>query len=804
MPMSTYLVAFVVGPLEATEPVDVDGIPLRIVHVPGKDHLTGFGLDVGAFAPALVPGLLRHPVSGDKVDLLALPDFAAGAMENLGCITFRESAAARRSGHEHAERAAARRRRRRPRARPHVVRRPGHDAVVERHLAQRGLRHLHGGRGLRRLPARLEAVGRRSASSARRRFETDSLASTRPVEFEVVSPADADGMFDVLTYQKGGALLRMLEQYLGEERFRDGIRHYLRKHSYGNTETSDLWDAIEATTGEPVRRHHGQLDLAGRLPAGDGAALDGGDLVLAQRRFLFGDGDDDGRAAGPSRCTSASGAAKSPRRTAGAARRRRERGAAARPDAVVVVNAGGHGFFRVAYDDELRGRLAGVGAGRAVDRRALQPRRRRLGRGGGRPLAPTTSCRFVEGFADERDARGVAGRSLTGLRWCGRLLDGEAAQRFRARVARPRRRPRSPTSAGSRPTARTTSPASCAGSSSARWPCWATTPTRRAQARAILDAAPADGASVDPEVAAAATVVVAATGDDDDYERLRRPLPGRRDPAGPAALPVRPGRVRRRGADAAHAATSPSAGEVKTQNAPFLLTRCIANRDHGAHGLALRPRALGRGQRPLPDNTDRAHGRPGEDCSPARAAGRRGRASSPSTRIPQARQDARAGAGAPAGQRRLREREASTLATTLRSVERSRPQGRGLRSRAVRRSARRPLRARRGQRGVRREPAALVSRARRGGRGGARRAGGGHVPRDDQRPPGDDAAHTARSARPVPGAFRHRVRHAHRRDGVRAGAPPPPVGGRRLRPIRSSACGRHWPSWTPGAPRAWW
>ena len=52
-------------------------------------------------------------------------------------------------------------------------------------------------------------------------------------------------MFDVLTYQKGGSLLRMLEQYLGAERFRQGVSHYLDTHAYGNTETSDLWDAIE-------------------------------------------------------------------------------------------------------------------------------------------------------------------------------------------------------------------------------------------------------------------------------------------------------------------------------------------------------------------------------------------------------------------------------------------------------------------------------------------------------------------------------------------------------------------------------
>ena len=111
--MSSYLVAFVVGRLEVSEPIDVNGIPLRIVHVPGKSHLTEFGLDVGAFSLRWFEEYYGIKYPSDKVDLVALPDFAAGAMENLGCITFRENAAAGRSGHEHPERARGRRRRRR-------------------------------------------------------------------------------------------------------------------------------------------------------------------------------------------------------------------------------------------------------------------------------------------------------------------------------------------------------------------------------------------------------------------------------------------------------------------------------------------------------------------------------------------------------------------------------------------------------------------------------------------------------------------------------------------------------------------
>ena len=92
MVMSTYLVAFVVGPLEHTDPVDVDGVPLRVVHPLGKGHLTGFALDVGAHALRFFRDYFGIPYPGEKLDMVAIPDFAAGAMENLGCVTYRESA----------------------------------------------------------------------------------------------------------------------------------------------------------------------------------------------------------------------------------------------------------------------------------------------------------------------------------------------------------------------------------------------------------------------------------------------------------------------------------------------------------------------------------------------------------------------------------------------------------------------------------------------------------------------------------------------------------------------------------------
>src|SRR5581483_4845195 len=90
--MSTYLVAFVVGPLELTEPRLVDGVPLRVAHVPGKSHLTDFALEIGEHALKFFTQYFALPYPGDKLDLIALPDFAFGAMENLGAVTFRETA----------------------------------------------------------------------------------------------------------------------------------------------------------------------------------------------------------------------------------------------------------------------------------------------------------------------------------------------------------------------------------------------------------------------------------------------------------------------------------------------------------------------------------------------------------------------------------------------------------------------------------------------------------------------------------------------------------------------------------------
>ncbi len=251
MKMSTYLVAFVVGPLEATDARVVDGVPLRVIHQPGHKHLTGFALDVAEHALEYFSDYYGIPYPASKLDLVAIPDFAFGAMENLGCVTFRDV-------YLLVDQANASR-----------VELKNVAAVINHEIAHMwfgDLVTMGWWNGIWLNEAFATFMEARATDAFRPEwdywtdfsfgrsaaFAVDSLESTRPVEYRVETPEDAEGMFDVLTYEKGASVVRMLEQYLGETVFRDGIRAYLARHAYGNTDTADLWDALAEVSGESV------------------------------------------------------------------------------------------------------------------------------------------------------------------------------------------------------------------------------------------------------------------------------------------------------------------------------------------------------------------------------------------------------------------------------------------------------------------------------------------------------------------------------------------------------------------------
>src|SRR5436305_13990802 len=112
----------------------------------------------------------------------------------------------------------------------------------------------------------------------------DGLHSTRPIEFPVAAPKDADAMFDVLTYEKGASVLRMIEQYLGADEFRAGVRLYLERHKFANTETGDLWSALGEAAKQPIPEIMDGWVFRAGYPVVS-ARLEGNNLLLAQQRF---------------------------------------------------------------------------------------------------------------------------------------------------------------------------------------------------------------------------------------------------------------------------------------------------------------------------------------------------------------------------------------------------------------------------------------------------------------------------------------------------------------------------------------
>ena len=578
MPMSTYLVAFVVGKLEATDPVDVDGVPLRIVHTPGKGHLTSFGLDVGAKSLRWFVNYYGIPYPDAKIDMVALPDFAAGAMENVGCITYRESLLLVD-----------------PKTSTQADQQNVAD-VVSHELAHMWFGDLvtmkwWNGIWLNEAFATFMEVAavdsfrtewqRWTSFSLERSaaFEVDSLLNTRSVEFEVRSAQDCEGMFDVLTYQKGGSLLRMLEQYLGTERFRDGIRLYLKTHSYGNTETSDLWDAIETAVsndgGEPVR------DLMDSWIWQPGyplilASLDATKtkLILQQQRFSF----------TPDLLTETQHWL--------VPVHIRINGTDAKyllsdqpleisinnSNEAIVINAGGYGYYRVAYSPELLTRLQGPELAKlaVIERYSLVDDAWNAVVAG--RLAAIDFVSFVSGFTRERDLA-VWQAIAIGLRGCGRLLSEsnypKLQQHIRTLVA--------PVIAElgwqSQP-GEDDLRAKLRGILVVLLAVNGNDTDAQKKCQELLERHDEQSDSVHPELVAAATTVVASTSGEGAYEYFLDKFRTTTNPQDQLRYLYAltdfdsPELVQR-------TCNFAIAGEVKSQNAPFVLARCIALRENG-------------------------------------------------------------------------------------------------------------------------------------------------------------------------------------------------------------------------------
>ncbi len=567
MPMSTYLVAFVVGPLEATDPIDVGGVPVRVVHRPGQGHLTGFALEVARHALAFYEDYYDIAYPSDKLDLVAVPDFAFGAMENLGCVTFREVLLL---------------------VDPEGASQPERQRVAD--VINHELAHMWFGdlvtmkwwEGIwlnEAFATFMETAcsdhfrpdwgvwttfGRARAAA----FDTDALRATRPIEYPVVSPEQAEAMFDILTYEKGASTVRMLEQYLGETAFRDGVRHYLRTHSHSNADTGDLWESLEHVTGEPVGRIMRSWIFQGGYPL---VSVDGTShgVRLSQARFtLDPEAGDERRWNIPLRIRASADKTSSARSVLLDTASIQLTG----PDHdIVTANADGSGFYRVELDPVMLERICAGGGEdlNAPERHALVDDAWALTLAG--RLDAASYLALAESFASDPDLTVWQALSV-GFAGLTHFIDTPTESALRTRIAEV-----------VRPAADTLGTQPPKGDSDR-------TRELRATLIRLMGTVGNDSATIaecrrlidhpDPTIAAAALFVVAHHGDNDDFRRIRDAWQNADDPQSEQ-------RNLRSLADFPDARLVGSIladtinGGVRSQDGPYLIRRALINRHAG-------------------------------------------------------------------------------------------------------------------------------------------------------------------------------------------------------------------------------
>jgi puromycin-sensitive aminopeptidase len=282
-PLSSYLVALALGNLKSTPTQEVRGVPVRTWAQPEKLHLAAFGQDVAVNVLPRLEDYFGIPYAFGKVDQVAVPDFEAGAMENAGLITYREVALL---------------------LDPNTASLPVQKQVAE--VITHELSHQWFGNWVTMVwwddlwlneafatwmaykivdqwkPEWRVWLDFDSGKAAA--LHLDALSSTHPVRADVHNAAEATENFDAITYEKGGAVLRMIEGYLGADRFREGIRAYMKKHGQSNAVADDLWNALAEASKQPV------LQLANSWIRQSGYPLvsvhiHGREVKLKQERF---------------------------------------------------------------------------------------------------------------------------------------------------------------------------------------------------------------------------------------------------------------------------------------------------------------------------------------------------------------------------------------------------------------------------------------------------------------------------------------------------------------------------------------
>ena len=284
--MSTYLMVLVVGEFSSTEMRKANDVPIRVWAPTGQEKMGSYALGAACECMVFLENYFGIKFPAKKLDLIAIPDFAPGAMENLGAITFKDSLLLidEKTGSNFAKRSAL----------SVIAHEMAHqwfgDLVTMRWWDDLWLNEAFATWAASKTEDSLRPEWRiraKEMSSRADAMRIDELASTRAIHAHVGNPKQASEMFDAITYDKGSNVLRMLEVFVGEKTFQKGVHDYLEAHKFDNAVSDDLWSSIgAASNGVPVQKMMQTWIMQGGFPLVSEKSGAGKSLTVSQERFL--------------------------------------------------------------------------------------------------------------------------------------------------------------------------------------------------------------------------------------------------------------------------------------------------------------------------------------------------------------------------------------------------------------------------------------------------------------------------------------------------------------------------------------
>ncbi|XP_037441407.1 aminopeptidase M1-C-like [Triticum dicoccoides] len=354
-PMSTYLVAIVVGLFEYVEDMTTKGTRVCVYTQTGKSNQGKFALGVGVKSLNLYKDYFATPYPLPKLDMVAIPDFAPGAMENYGLVTYREVALLFDDKSSSAS------------SKQNVAITVAHELAHQwfgNLVTMEWWTHLWLNEGFATWMSHLAVdssfpqwkIWTQFLDRTTTALRLDSLEASHPIEVEIHHASEVDQIFDAISYDKGASVIRMLQSYLGAEHFQKAMASYMKKYAYSNAKTEDLWAVLEKETGEPVKDLMTTWTKQKGYPVIN-AKIKGNDIEIEQAQFLLDGSSGSGMWIVP--ITSGCGAYDTQKKLLLKLKRDKLVTGSQCGDLkkggnfFTKLNVNGTGFYRVKYDDEL-------------------------------------------------------------------------------------------------------------------------------------------------------------------------------------------------------------------------------------------------------------------------------------------------------------------------------------------------------------------------------------------------------------------------------------------------------------------